>query len=149
MVSGLDDPAAVEYGDLVAEAAGGQAVGDVDCGFVPGDGVEIGVDLVFLDRVQCRRGFIQNDKGGILVKSPGQGDLLGLAAGNFNAGFVEMLVEIRMHTLRHLGEPVSKIGLLEALPDFFFVKIIACGDDLPQLQREQLKVLEHDADAFA
>lgn len=26
VVSGLDDPAAVEYGDLVAEAAGGQAV---------------------------------------------------------------------------------------------------------------------------
>ena len=26
VISGLDDPAVIEYGDLVAEAAGGQAV---------------------------------------------------------------------------------------------------------------------------
>lgn len=51
MAAGLDNPAAVEHGNLVAEAAGRQAVADVDGGLVPGDLVEAAVYLVFRHRV--------------------------------------------------------------------------------------------------
>lgn len=47
VAAGLHNPSAVEHGNLVAEAAGCQAVADVDGGLVPGDLVEAAVYLVF------------------------------------------------------------------------------------------------------
>ena len=41
----LDNCALVEYCDLVAEFATGQAVADIDCGLVTGDVIELCVDL--------------------------------------------------------------------------------------------------------
>ena len=46
MAAGLYDFPAVEYGNFIAEAAGGQTVADVDGGFVSGDFVEFAVNLV-------------------------------------------------------------------------------------------------------
>lgn len=50
----LDDRALVEHGDLVAEFAGGQAVGDIDGSLIACDLIELAVDLRLGDGVQRR-----------------------------------------------------------------------------------------------
>ena len=47
----LDDRAAMEYGDLVAELTAGQTMGNVDSGLIAGDVVELGIDLRLCDWV--------------------------------------------------------------------------------------------------
>ena len=51
----LNDRALVEHGDLVAEFAGGQAVGDIDGSLIACDLIELAVDLRLGDGVQRRR----------------------------------------------------------------------------------------------
>ena len=47
----LDDRAAMEYGDLIAELAARQAVRDINSRLIAGNVVELGVDLRLCDRV--------------------------------------------------------------------------------------------------
>ena len=49
----LDDAAFVEYGDLVAELATGQAVADVDRSLIAGNVIELGVDFGLSYWMKC------------------------------------------------------------------------------------------------
>ena len=48
--------------NLITESAGGQAVTDVDRSLIPGDLVEAGINFRLRDRVQSRRGLVEDDK---------------------------------------------------------------------------------------
>ena len=50
----LGNSSIVHNGYLVAEATGRQAVGDVDCGLVACNLVELSVDLGFGNRIECK-----------------------------------------------------------------------------------------------
>ena len=54
----LDHRPVVKDGDLVAELAGGQPVGNVDRRPVPGDLVKFGVNFRLSQGVQGRRGLV-------------------------------------------------------------------------------------------
>lgn len=53
----LDDSAFVEYGYLIAEFAGAQAVADVYCGFIACNLIEFAVNLRFGNGVERGGGF--------------------------------------------------------------------------------------------
>ena len=108
MSAGLNDPAGVKHRDLVAEPAGSQAVADIDGGLVPGDGIEMAVDLILGDRIQRRRRLVQNDEGRVLIEGAGQSNLLGLAAGDLHAVLVIVLVKRRIQSLRQSALPPFK-----------------------------------------
>ena len=72
----LNDRALVEHGDLVAEFAGGQAVGDIDGSLIACDLIELAVDLRLGDGVQRRRRLFEDDEGRVLIERAGNGDLL-------------------------------------------------------------------------
>ena len=72
----LDEPAAVEYRDLVAEAAGGQAVGDEYGCLVTDELVEFGVDLKLRDGIERRGRLVEHDDGRVLIQRAGNRDLL-------------------------------------------------------------------------
>ena len=97
----LNELALLEHRDMFAEPAGGQAVGDVDRRFVAYQAVEFGVYLVFCDGVERGRRLIQHDKRCVFIQRPGKGELLRLAAGNFHAGFLHILVKIGIELLLH------------------------------------------------
>ena len=80
MTSLLDHGTLMKNKNLITESAGGQAVTDVDRSLIPGDLVEAGINFRLRDRVQSRRGLVEDDKGRILVKCPGNGNFLGLPA---------------------------------------------------------------------
>lgn len=67
MASFLDDLPLVEDGDLVAELAGGEAVGNIDGSLIAGYVVELAVDLSLGNGVECGGGFVEDDEGSILV----------------------------------------------------------------------------------
>ena len=71
----------MENSYLIAEPAGSQAVADIYRCPVPGNFVEIAVDLVLRDRVQGSGGLVQDDEGRVLVEGTGKGDFLGFPAG--------------------------------------------------------------------
>ena len=73
---------------------------DIDGGLVPHNVVEFGVDLRLRDGIQGRRRLIQDDEGRVLIQRPGDGDLLGLAAGDVDALPAEFLVEEGIQPLR-------------------------------------------------
>lgn len=75
----------VEYADLIAEAAGGKPVADVNRRLVLDNIVEFAVDFRLCDWVQGGGGLIQDDEGSVLVERPGKGDLLVFAAGHIHA----------------------------------------------------------------
>ena len=49
----LNDLTVIEHGDLIAEAARGQAMTDIDGCFVADDLVELRIDLIFSDGIKC------------------------------------------------------------------------------------------------
>ena len=83
--------ALVKYGDLIAELARGEPVGDIDGGFVLQNRVEALIDLRLGYGIQGCRGLIEDDKGGVAVKCPRQGDFLRLAAGDVHAVLLSSL----------------------------------------------------------
>lgn len=48
--------------NFVAEFAGGQPVADIYGGSVTGNIVEFAIDIRFCQRIQCSRGFIENEQ---------------------------------------------------------------------------------------
>ena len=143
MGSLLDDASRMEHRNPVAEFAGGQAVADVDGGFVLYNLVKLFVNLRLCDGVQSGGGLIQNDEGGILVKGPGDGDFLSLASGDVHPILVIVLVKIGFQPLGHFLQPVSKAGFLEAVLRPYRVIIHLSCHILPQRQGKKLEILKH------
>ena len=56
MGSLLDHCALMEHGDLVTEFTAGQAVADIDGGFIAGDVFELGVDLRLSNGIEAALG---------------------------------------------------------------------------------------------
>ena len=139
----LDNLPVVKDHDLVAEPAGGQAVADVDGGFVPGNGVEAAVDLVFGHRVQGGGRLIQDQEGRILVQCSGQGDFLGFAAGDFDAAAVEVFVQVAVRPFRHGGQALLKARLVQRLRCFFSVVFRSGGYIFAQTEGKKPEILEH------
>ena len=54
----LDNCAFVEYGNFIAKLTRGQTMGNVDCGFVTCDLIELSVDLRFGNRVESSRRLV-------------------------------------------------------------------------------------------
>ena len=115
---------------------------DVDGGLVPGDVVELAVDLRLRHRVQGRRGLIQNDEGGILIEGPGDGDLLGLAAGDLHALLVQVLVEVGFQALRQGRQPLPEARFGKAVRRPLPVIVPPGSHILPQGQGQQLEILK-------
>ena len=143
MAAQLDDPAVVEYGDVVAELAGGQPVADIDRGLVAHDPVEVLVDLHLRHRIQGGGGLVQDHKGGVLVQGPGQGDLLGLAAGDLDPRLVELLVEGRFQALGEGRKAFPEPGQVQTGGGPAAVVPEGGGHVLAQGEGQQLEVLEH------
>ena len=143
MVSLLDHLTVAEHGDFVAEPAGRQPVADVDGRAVAGNGVELLVNLRLGDGVKGSGGFVQNDEGRVLVKCPGNGDLLRLAAGNLHAVLGEVLVEHGVQPLGHGRQPVAEARVHESLCRPHPVVIGAARHIFSQRLGQELEVLEH------
>ena len=115
MASMLDDRAPVKHGDLVAELAGGQSVGNIYCSFVSRYLIEFAVYLSLRDRVERRRRLVKNYKRSVLVKRAGNGDFLRLAARNINSVFVVILVEICFRAVPQLGKSCAEARFFKAI----------------------------------
>ena len=69
----LNYRALVEHGDFVAELTRGQAVGDVDCGFITCNFVKFSVDLGFGNRVESCRRPVEDNTRSSLAEHTGNG----------------------------------------------------------------------------
>ena len=117
---------------------------DVNRGLVSGNVTKLAVNLRLRHRVQGRCGLIQDDKGGVLVKGPGNGDFLSLAAGNIHAVFIQVLIQVGVQAEGF--QPVAEARLHKALPGTVPVVAGAGGHILPQRHGKELEVLEHDGE---
>ena len=59
----------------------GEELADRSSRFILDQIIEVGIYFRFRQRIQCRRGLIQNNKGGILIQSTGNGYLLSFTTG--------------------------------------------------------------------
>ena len=66
MIASLDNLTLFKHGNLVAEAAGGQPVADVNGGLILHDFVKLRINLILRHRIKGSGGLIQYDKGRIL-----------------------------------------------------------------------------------
>ena len=103
MASFLDDLPLMEYGDLVAELAGGQTVGNIDSSLITGDVIELALDFSLGNGVEGSGGFVEDDEGRVLIKRPSESDLLRFAAGDLHASGLKILIKRGMDTVRHGG----------------------------------------------
>ena len=71
MAARLDQPAMVEYRDLIAEAAGGEAVGDINCRLCSDELIKPLIDFMLRHRVERGGRLVEDDKGRILVERAG------------------------------------------------------------------------------
>lgn len=94
----LCDAAVTDNDDPVAEFTTAHAMRDVDGRLIPHQRIEIFIDFRFRNRIQCRRGLIQYNKGRILIQGSGNRRLLSLAAGQGNA-FAVFVIQKRMFFL--------------------------------------------------
>lgn len=78
--AGLDDAAAVEDVDDVCFLDRAQSVRDGDGGATSGGGVEGGLDDFLGLAVECGRGFVEEQDGGVAEEGAGDGDALFLSA---------------------------------------------------------------------
>ena len=88
MCSLLDYAALGEHKYLVAESAGGQAVGDVHCGLVSYYFAELRIYLGFRNWVKRGCRLVEDDERRILVKRSRKSYLLCLAAGYSRENFL-------------------------------------------------------------
>ena len=139
----LDHLAVVKDGDLVAELAGGKPMADVDRGLIPGDVVELGVDLGLGDGVEGGGGLVQDDEGGVLIQGAGNGDLLRFAARDVHAVLGKLLVQHGVQARRHSGQTVGKPGVRQGLFGTGAVIVLCAGHVRAQRLGQQLEVLEH------
>jgi len=112
MRANLNDFALVEHGDLIAEAAGGQAVADIDCSLIAYDLVKLRIDFCFGNGVKRGSGLIQDDEGRILVERSGKRDFLRFTTGNIDAILVEVLIERSVQLPGQLAIPLAESDLI-------------------------------------
>ena len=143
MGSLLDHLTVAEHGNFVAEPAGRQPVADVDGRAVAGNGVELLVDLRLGNGVKGSGGFVQNDEGRILVKCPGNGDLLRLAAGNLHAVLGKILVKHGVQPLGHGRQPVAEARVHKGFRRPRPVILGAARHIFSQRLGQELEVLKH------
>ena len=121
---------------------------DIDGSSVLHNVVEPGINLRLGDGVQSGGGLVQDEEGGVLVQRPGDGDLLGLAAGDIHAVLCQVLVQPGVQPIGHGVQPVAEPGVLQALLRPGPVVVCRAGHVLPQGQGQQLEVLkDHGEDA--
>ena len=88
--SALNDPAVLQYDDLICRAHGGQTVGNHQDRFafcqLP-DGL---LQLLLVFGIHAGCGFIQNDDGCVLQNCPCNGDSLLFSAGEAGAAFADL-----------------------------------------------------------
>ena len=119
---------------------------DVDGGFVAGDLVELGVDLCLGHGIEGGGGLVQDDEGGVLVQRPGNGDLLGLAAGDLNAVLAVVLVELGVQPRGQCFQTLAEAGVSQGLFNPPGVIAHGAGHIAAQTLGDQLEVLENDGE---
>lgn len=97
------------------EFAGKKAVADIDGCLVPGDFIELRVNLGFRNRVKGSGRLIQDDKGRVLVQCAGNGDLLCLVSRDVYAVFVIIFLQIRFQSIWHFCQSFLKSGLVQGI----------------------------------
>ena len=110
----LDEFALIEYRDLIAEAARGKTVADINGSFVTNDLVELGIDLCLGDGVEGGGGFIENDKGGVSVKRASECDFLRFTTRYVYAFIVKVLVNRRFESFGHRVVSLAKTDAAQA-----------------------------------
>ena len=80
MAARLDQPAMVEYRDLIAEAAGGEAVGDINCRLCSDELIKPLIDFMLRHRVERGGRLVEDDDRRILLQRTGQQQPLPLPA---------------------------------------------------------------------
>lgn len=110
--AGFDDLPLFEDVDAVGILNGGEAVGDDDAGAILHQGVEGLLNEEFGLVVDGGGGFIEEEDGRVLEEGAGDGEALFFSAGEFDAAFADIGVEL-------LGKITDEIGLggIEGLPD--------------------------------
>ena len=119
---------------------------NVNGGLVADHVVELFVDLRLGDRVERGGRLVENEKGRVLIERAGDGDLLPLAAGDLDAVLVKIAEEARLRSERQRFEPVAEAGLRKCFLGSRAVIFRRGGHVLPERERQQLKVLEHDGE---
>ena len=142
----LDDASPVEDQNFIAELAGGQAVADVDGGFVAGDLVELGVDLCLGHGIEGGGGLGQDDEGRVLIQRPGDGDLLGLAAGDLDAVLTVVLIKLGVQPLGEALQPGAEACVCQSLFHPLGVIVYRARHIAAQALGDQLEVLEDDGE---
>lgn len=114
MAALLNNSSLVKNQNPAAEAAGGKAMADINCGFILDDLIEFSVHFKFGHRVERGGRFIQHDVGRLLIECACQRYFLCLAPGNFYALFVKILVKAGVQPLGQLSQPPVKPGFFQA-----------------------------------
>ena len=145
MGAGIGDFTLGHDDDEVGGEDGGEAVGDGDDSFTGGEFFQGGLDHTFAFGVQGGGGFVQEEDGGVLEQSAGDGEALLLSAGEF-AAFVadDGLVAFGLGEDEVVGERLPG-GFL----DFRFGCIGSAEEDVVvDGVVEKEGVLRDDADVF-
>ena len=114
----LNNRTMVKHGYLIAEAAGGEPVADINRCSVRHHLAESRIDFRFGNGVESRRRLVENDKRSILIQRTGNGDLLRFTARNIHAVFIEVLIKICVKPLRHFFGVEDKARFFKAGIDF-------------------------------
>ena len=144
----LHELSLLKHGDLVAEPAGREPVGDVERALLIHHGAEARVHLRFGDGVEGGGRLVEDDERGVLVERAGDGELLRLAAGEIHTALLH-LVERLVQPLRLLFRPFERAGLPQAVLHAGLVIVRGGGHVLAQRQRQDLKILEYDGEQAA
>ena len=114
---------------------------DVDGRPVPGDGVELLVDLRLGDGVERRGGLVENEERRVLVERPGDGGFLRLAAREVHA-LLHIFIQIRVEPLRKFVRAKLESRVGKAALCFLPVVLHGPGHVLAQRQGGEPEVLK-------
>ena len=116
---------------------------DIDCGTIPHHVVELGVDFRLGNGIQSGGGLIQDYERRVLVERTGKGNLLGLAARDFHALFIEILVKGRLDSLGQGGQPLAEARFLQAADHLSGIVLLSHRYVLRQREGEETEILEN------
>ena len=114
MAALLDDAAFLEHVDAVGVLDGGEAVGDDEGGAVGHEVVEGVLDLPLGFGVHGGGGFVEQEDGGVFEQGAGDGEALFFAAGEFDAAFADVGVEL----VGEFADEAFGVGGGEGGPEF-------------------------------
>src|SRR3954452_23064903 len=143
----LDQLAEIHEGGLVGDARRLlHVVGDDSDRVILGQLLDQLLDLGGRDRVERRTGFVEQDHLGPHRDGAGDAEALLLAAGERQAGGVELVLDLvpQRAAAQRLLDAVVHLGLRDLL-----IEADAEGDVLVDGHRERRRLLEHHADAGA